>query len=601
MMKTRNFTPIAVFLLCVSGIAFADRPMDREEILQIFRKLTNQPRKTWIPAGTIEATHKEYRAPKTMDANTLNGQINKEVQLYQRSQNKRELTEELQKMRLDAEPFNARYKLSNEYTMNSTAIVKFDGVRFYWEINANSRTDSVKPGKDLADNFMAEQFNLDWNKKRIFAWDGEKYTTYFLPGNHAIVDTTGRTPHVVNGPLTAGIIPWGYGYYTYENLSAVDSSVAEIYVDGQTQVYLTLNNPDGSQMVLVMDPQKNYAVISCLITGNSDVVISKQYSDYRAIAGNWVPSVVLLEQYEAESNRLLARDLWNITSIDANAPESYDFEVSYEADALIEHFSFSGSKPEMYRYSQRVDTDKLLAERLAYVASESAQPQNCATAALKYVASQLGKDVTDQQLAQLVNESDKTTNLYQIKQFAQSIGLYCRAVKTDVQTLKSLHGCKAILHIPGKKHFVALEAIDDKYVWTVDLASNKFYYRTDTDFFGTDWTEGIALLISNSPIAGEFTEINESELGNITGAAGYQCNVLRQTYNVIFCDYVGGECGGEYKAFYTRYGCGVAASGSCSQTKMVRYEKSPCILDPYDLYNCDVTGEWTAYYMQACA
>jgi len=169
-MKTRNFTPIAVFLLCVSGVAFADRPMDRAEILQIFQKLTSQPRKTWIPAGTIEATHEEYKAPKMMGANMLNSQINKEVQLYQRSPNKKELTEELQKMRLDAEPFNARYKLSNEYTMSSTAIVKFDGDRFYWEISVNSRTDSVKPGKDLAGNFLTDQFDLDWNARRIFAW-----------------------------------------------------------------------------------------------------------------------------------------------------------------------------------------------------------------------------------------------------------------------------------------------------------------------------------------------------------------------------------------------------------------------------------------------
>jgi hypothetical protein len=381
----------------------------------------------------------------------------------------------------------------------------------------------------------------------------------------------------------------------------VDSSAVEKYVDGQTQIHLTLNNPDGSEMLFIMDQQKDYAVTSCLITGHGNAVISKRYSDYQSIAGNWVPSAVLLERYEAESNRLLARDLWNITSIDVNTPESYDFEVGYEDDALIEHFSFSGSRPEMYRYLQRVNPDLLLAERLAYIASENAQSQNCATAALKYVASQLGKNITDQQLAQLVNGPDKTTNLYQIKQFAQGLGLYCRAVKTDIKTLKSLYGCKVILHIPGKKHFVVLEAIDDKYVWTVDLASNKFYYRTDINFFEMDWTDGIALLISNSPIAGEFTEIDESELGNITGASGYQCNILRQEYNVIFCDYIGGECGGEYKVFFTRWGCGPAESGSCSQTKMVRYKKSPCILDPYDLYNCDVTGEWTVYYMQACA
>jgi hypothetical protein len=309
----------------------------------------------------------------------------------------------------------------------------------------------------------------------------------------------------------------------------------------------------------------------------------------------------LLEQYEAGSNRLLARDLWDITSIDVNTPESYDFEVGYEADALIEHFSFSGSKPEMYRYSRTIDTDQLLAERLAYAASESAQPQNCATAALKYVTSQLGKDVTDQQLAELVTEPNSTTSLYQMKQFVQGLGLYCRTVKTDVQTLKSLHGCKAILHIPGKKHFVALKAIDDKYVWTVDLAGNKFYYRTDIDFFGTDWTEGTALLISNSPIAGEFTEINDGQLQTIAGAAGYSCTRLLQTYNVIYCSYVGGLCGGIYEEYYTRYGCELAETGSCSSTKMIRYATSSCILDPYDLFACTVTGEWTCYYMRACA
>jgi hypothetical protein len=397
------------------------------------------------------------------------------------------------------------------------------------------------------------------------------------------------------------LIPWGYGFYSYDNLAAIDAVAIERQISGQTQIHLTLNNPDGSRMVFVMDPQKDYAVTSCLIIKLGDVVISKQYFDYQSVAGGWIPSTILLEQYEAGSNRLLARDLWDITSIDANAPESYDFEVSYEADALIEHFSFSGGKPEMYRYSQRVDTDQLLAERLAYAASESAQPQNCATAALKYVSLQLGKDVTDQQLAHLVNEPDKTTSLYQMKQFTQGLGLYCRAVKTDVQMLKSLHGCQVILHIPGKKHFVVLDAIDDKYVWTVDLASNKFYYHTNIDFFPMDWTEGTALLISSNAIKGEFTEIDESELGNITGASGYQCNLLKQEYDVIFCSYVGGLCGGDYREFYTRWGCGVAESGSCSQSKMLRYKKTPCILDPYDLFNCNVTGEWTCYYMQACA
>ena len=153
-------TMLAVFLLLSVGhCAFADRPLERAEILQILQEVTGQPRKTWIPAGTIEATHEEYKAPQTTDPNEINGQIAEKVQEYQANPNKRERAETLQKMRLDAIPFNIRYRLSNEYTMSSTSVVRFDGARFYWEINVDSRTDSVKPGKDLAGNFMTEQFN----------------------------------------------------------------------------------------------------------------------------------------------------------------------------------------------------------------------------------------------------------------------------------------------------------------------------------------------------------------------------------------------------------------------------------------------------------
>jgi hypothetical protein len=598
-MKTKYFTLAGVFLLSVSYAAFADRPLDRAEILQIFQQLTNQPKQTWIPAGTIKAAHEEYRAPKTTDVNEINSQIKKEMTEYQNSSNRRELTEDLQKMRLDAIPFNVRHKLSNGYTMNSSVVVKFDGERFYWEINVDSRTDSVKPGKDQTDNFMTNHFDMNWNARRIFAWDGEKYTTYFLPGNHATVDSTGSTPHIVNGPLTAGIIPWGYGYYSYSNLSAAESSAIEKYVDGQTQIHLTLNNSDGSEMFFVMDPAKNYAILSCLINKYGNLVISKQYSNYQLISSNWVPTTVLIEQYEAGSNRLLVRDLWDITGIDTNVPQSYEFNVSYEADALIEHSAFNGHKPEMYCYSQTTDTTLLLAERLAYAANEGVQVQNCATAALKYVASQLGKDVADQQLAGLVNEPNQDTSLYQMKQFAQGVGFFCRAVKTDIKTLKSLNSCKAILYIPSKKHFVVLETIDDKYVWTVDLASSKFYYHTDISFFGMDWTEGTTLLVSNQPIIGEFVEINNGELQTIIGL-GYSCTRLLQEYDVVFCSYTGGVCWGYYQEFPTRYGC-QSGSGSCPTSTMIRYAETPCILDPFYPIGCTVTGEWTCYYMRACA
>jgi len=503
-MKIRHIISALLSLLFVSCPTFADRQLDRAEILQIFQRLTNQPRKAWIPTGTIEAIHEEYRAPKTTDPNEVKRQIDEAVREYQNDPNKRELTEHHQRMKLDAIPFDVRYKLSNEYMMDSTVVVKFDGNRFYWEINVQSRTDSVKPDKDLEGNFMTNQFDLGWNARRIFTWDGEKYTTYFLPSNHAIVDTTGKTPHVVNGPLTAGLIPWGYGRYTYEKICAAQSSAVEKYADGQNQIHLTLNNSDGSETLLVLDAQKDYAVIFCsIIKGPGNSIISRHYSDYRLVSANWVPATILIEQYDAASNRLLSHDLWQFTGIRGDVPDRSSFDVEYQNGALIEYRSAVTDNPLMYYYSTLVNTDLLLGERLTFAVSEGTQLQNCATIDLKYVASQLGKEVTDQELAQIVSEPNKTTTLYAMKQFAESRGLYCRAVKTDIKTLKGLYGCQVILHIPGKNHFVVLAGIDSEYVWSIDLANDNFFYRTDVNFFGMDWTEDTALLVSNHPIQGK--------------------------------------------------------------------------------------------------
>jgi hypothetical protein len=601
-MKFQFLTLLIVILLSAHSSSSADRPLDSAEILQIFDLLVNQGLKTWIPAGTIEANHEEYRAPKTTNSTEINSRINQEVHEYQSNPNKRELTENLQKMKLDAIPFNVRYRLSNEYTMNSDVIVKFDGDRFYWEINVTSRTDSVKAGKNLEGNFMTEQFDLNLNTRRIFVWDGQKYTIYSLPGNLAIVDSKGGTPHVVNGPLTAGLIPWGYGYYTYENLSNADFSAVEKYVDGRSQIDLTLSNADGSEMLFVLDPAKDYAIISCLMSGRSTSVISNHYDDYRLISGNWIPTTILLERYEVGTGRLLARDLWDIIRIDDNVPASFEFDVDYKDEVLIEHFSSVSDKSQMYYYSPAIDTDLLLAERLTYVSNEGTQPQNCASAALKYAASRLGKDVTDQQLAGLIKEPNGQTSLYDMKEFAKGLGLYCRAVKTDIQELQNLYDCEVILYFPGKKHFVVLDYIDSRYVWTIDLSDRKFYNRTDIDFFDMDWTENVALLISNRPIAmqSKIIGIDDQQLHNIEGGSGYSCTRLLQSYYYIVCDYVGGLCGGYYEMYFTRYGCEAAESGSCTSKIMLRFMESPCIEDPYNPLACTVT-EWTLYGIIACS
>jgi hypothetical protein len=602
-MKTKNYVLTILCLFSMSGIAFGDRQLERAEILQILQELTSQPRKTWISAGTIEAIHEEYRAPKVTNANTISTEITKAIQEYQNSPDKQELTEDLQKMKLDAIPFNVRYRLSNEYTMNSTVVVKFDGNRFYWEINADSRGDSVKPDAVLEDNFMTQQFNLEWNARRIFSWDGQKYTMYSLPANKVMVDTTNSFPHVVNGPLTAGIVPWGYGLYTYQKLSAAASSAIEKYVNGQTQIHLTLSNSDGTEMLFVLDADRNYAVISHSTEG-LEKIISRQYDNYRQVSGVLVPMTILIEEHDAFTSRLLASDFWNITSISGVIPSIGSFSVDYEPDALIEYRSDVAGKPALYRYSYTVDTDQLLTERLDYAATEGVQARNCATAALKYAASQLGRDLTYRQLAQLINVTDGATSLSAMKDFVQRSGLYCRVVRTDVQTLKGISGCQVILHFPKKSHFIALEGIDNEYAWSVDLSKDKFYYRTDLNFLDMDWSDGTALLISDRPIQlqGNIMEIADGQLSSLIGGYGYTCTLLLQEYDVIFCSMpTPGICLGYYEVYFTRYGCEAAQSGTCIEERMVRSAESPCIVNPYDPFNCTITGEWTFYYMRACA
>jgi len=600
-MNTRIFSGIIVIVLLGSGIAVADRSLKRAELLQIFEQLTAQPRKTWIAAGTIEASHQEYVASAVTDVNEINRQIAAEIQRYRNDSNKRELAEEMQKMKLDSIPFNIRHELSNEYTMHSTEQVKFDGKRFYWEINVDSRSDSVKPGRDLAGNFMTQQFDLETNQRRIFAWDGEKYTTYFLSGNNAIVDAGGNSPHPVNGPLTAGVVPWGYGRYTYSNLCAVESSGVESTGNGETQVVLTLEQADGSESRFTLDFAKNYALINCLIQKSDGSTISRQYSDYTFIAGSWVPKTILIEQFEAGSGRLKARDLWNMTAIDDSIPQANAFDVLYEADAMVEYYSGKkNTKPAMYRQSNAADTNQLLTKRLAIAKSDEADTRNCATIATGYVASEFGVTISDKDLASLVNQArGGTTNMYDMKSLLQGFGLYCRAVKTDIDTLKKLNGCKAILYFPGKNHFVVVDRIDDRYVWITDLSSAQFYDHTEISFFDMDWPDGTALLVSKQPIQGDFNEISSDRLTDIIGS-GYACTYLIQQYNVIFCSEVGGLCGGKYYVYYTRYGCEAADSGSCSSTKMVRYMSTPCIQDPEDPEACTGTGVWTSYYIMAC-
>jgi hypothetical protein len=190
-----------------------------------------------------------------------------------------------------------------------------------------------------------------------------------------------------------------------------------------------------------------------------------------------------------------------------------------------------------------------------------------------------------------------------LQRAAENIGLYTKAVQTDIAALKDLTNCKVILHLPKINHFVVLGDIDNKYIRLIDLTSNRCYYRVSIDYFNSAW-EGTAFLVANEPIADaprRFAQIDPSALPKITaGADCEQCNNSCSSAANFPCKVIMGLCGGDHTILYSRVCCGSASTGTCSASDMVYMKSEDCGENPYT-GDCEGEGNWTSYYMQACA
>jgi hypothetical protein len=550
---------LVMLLLFVTGShAFADRALDRTEIVQIFQTLTNQPKRTWIPDGVIQARRFQYRS-------------------------------------------------STGYTVDSSVLAKYDGDRFYLEINHNSSVGQAAPGTPGGPSQVGP------GNKKISVWDGDRHTMYFKSTKNAIVtEGPSNVPLGLIGPLTAGIIPWGHGFYTLDSLLAAESSAR---VDDQGLVHLTMSvsvNGLNVEMLFLLDPTKQYAVLSCSISDGGMSSVTKTYEDYDLVSGKWIPTTIVVERYKYSANtpQLISSDYWYLTSIQIGSPGLAAFRVAYDEGAHVGFFSPLTESPLSYYHSNAIDIESLLQDRLAIAAGDP-QTQNCATVAIKHVAGRLGKNVPDANLAQLVHGPNKSTSLYDLRQFAKKLCLHCRAVKTDIQTLKNLPQCQAILHLPGPKHYVVLDRIDNETAWIIDLDGRKFYYPLKLDDLALDWREGTALLLSNEPVSlqGTTTEINDTELLNIVGSTGggadtYSCTEVIQTYNYQLCTWAPPAfvCGGQYRIWNNLLGCTAdPQGGSCTGTLLVALAWWYCGEDPYNPGSCTTEDETHAVYMHACA
>lgn len=560
-MNSRIIVMLLILVFVMSPSLFADRALDKSETTQLISHLTSTSRWAWIPQGTIEASHESFNMAKNR-------------------------------------------------TIKSTEAIKYDGNRFNWKVDTVS---------DTVDGQSESQAGIDsyLNEKNVYVWDGRRYNMYFKQSKSAIsTDNVTDTPPTATGCLTAGIVPWGYGFYAYDKLINNEIDATEIESDGQPSIRLTIKSPTGIKLSMILDKAKDYAVVENVISSSANKsCISQEYSNYVLKGGRWIPTTILIERYSdcKNSGQLISYDYWVFDSINTEKPRDAAFVISYEQDTQIEYRS--GSDVSLFcQYSPMIDTENLVEKKLAAInKSDGKYNLNCATSALKYVIESLDANITDNNLAVLAGTSKEGTSLMDMLVFTRGMGLQSLAARINVRALNRLTGYKPILYLPWEKHYVVFSHLENDNVWVIDMAGNRLCYNIPLEKFisaGID-TNTVVLLVSDKSIAIQenYTDISDNDLAEIIGAAStgfgkYSCNGPLQEYDIEFCQETPSSlipCIGRYTVWYTRYSCKEDENGGeCRGTAVTGSLSALCGEDPYYPGSCALITEWRQHKIRAC-
>lgn len=555
----------------------------------IIARLNANAESTWIPAGTIQGQHIQYRAPKTTDRQIIADLTQKAIQSYSSDTSKPQVTDELQQKVLEAIPFNVQYKWLNESTTVTSEQVVYDGSRFRWTIDVLDRQDSIRPDSTLSSNPMCDAFNMAWNRSRVFAWDGRDYIAYFVSANRAFVDSTDLIQPSVNGPLTAGLISWGSGLLSPSSLANA-KVLAKSTAEDERFIELDISWTSGTRARFVLDQGLDLAVYSAEVLIPDKFLAVSRYGDHVLVGGRWVPRSIYTEQRDPITNRLIGYDQWTIELIDTKV--SVAWPVRPKPGTLVQHrCTWAGQEMLIYEYNQSVDIDRLLGLVYPVVADRQA---SCGARCLRLVSGLLDRPIQP--------PSERLVTADRLVESARAAGLDCRTVRLDLGAISRLAGCVAILYLPARSHFVVLAGTEPNGLWIVDPSSRVFLYRVDPNGFAAHQWEGqMAIVFSRQSIDPDIgQDLSAEQVRTIRGAEGYTCTRELQRVTLIPCEWVNYICIGNYWYYLPLYGCEQASSGYCVWELLEARMSSPCLNNLYNPYFCDITGEWTVYLAWAC-
>lgn len=585
----KSLIALSTFIvLSLSIMSLSQDRLSRSEILEIVEQLIQEQRTAWIQTGTLEVWHTEYRAPLLTEPEEIEAKIQQDIAGFESNPGEIIKTEDLQAQKRAAIPFNVRYKYANETTTMTYEIIKVDQDLHSQDIIIESRTESVRKPASLTYNEMTEDLDLNGNQRRIFAWDGQNYTLYNLPINIAIVDAANRFTQAGIAALKAGLIPWGEGLFSKQNL--MDAQISgQVAQNGELAITFVWDS--GMELTASLDSKRSFALQAYSLTRPDGTVNTGDLLQYRNVNKAWIPKEIITARYSG--HRLLEQDQWELIDVSTETPRPGAFSPEYLENASVSHYSPVSDKPLRYHYNSRVDTHALLARRLDVETNGNNSAHNCATLCMAYAAEKLGRPIPDQQLTDIVDSG--LTTLLQLKSLALSLGLSAEVVKTDIPGLAQRAEEQVLLHLPGKNHFVVLDHIDGEDIWVVDLLSRRFYYPINFNRFTAAWSEGVALILSNDPIslAKSDTIVTDAGARGIVGGKLATCTNVKQAAGHVLCD---SDCTEYYYYMFKMMGCVPRPQDGCYEELTISGYTIACTQGVHD---CEA-GPWWYDYLDAC-